>query len=190
MVWLNQPWLKVGMHHTGLAAPHLAVVRFAVLVNELHSVDQRHRLLPVKHRHCMQIWPLCKTGCQRIDAGVDSDGGGIHQSQITQLPVRGCPTQLGEHHYLPLGQDALGVRGQILHRRGIGVTQKISLTETNTQISENPKIFLILYSLCHKGCAEDIGDLQQGLDGLQLVAVLANVFGEVFVDLDHVGLEL
>ena len=52
---LDDPGLRIGVQHAGLAAPDLAVVEPAVFVHEQQAVDDRHRPTLVDHSDRVQL---------------------------------------------------------------------------------------------------------------------------------------
>jgi hypothetical protein len=64
------------------------------------------------------------------------------------------------------------------------------LSVGDAQVTQDPQIFGSLYALRYQLASEYICNLLKCLNRLELVAVLADVLGEIFVNFDNLGFEL
>ena len=79
----------------------------------------------------------------------------------------------------------------VLEREGsLEDAQKIALAKSQTHIAKHAQVIGCLNSLGHQLATKDGGNLLQGLDRLDLVALGADILDEVAVNLDDVGFEL
>ena len=190
VVALDQSGREIGMHHAGLSTPHLPVKQLAVFIHEQRPVDDAHGTVAVQHRHRMQLGVGQKNHRQFIVAGLQTHSGGLNHGESAQRPGVGGPAQLREHGHPPVLHHFQRLRLDLLVRRHGRAAQKIALPVGDAQVTQHPQIGLGFNAFGHQRCVKNGGNLLQSLYCFQLVSVLTDIFGEVFVDLHNLGFEL
>jgi len=73
---------------------------------------------------------------------------------------------------------------------GCGAADQPALAKGHAEVTQHAQFLGVFDAFGHQLGAKGFGQLQQGAEGLQLLGMGRQIMGEVFVDLDHIGLDL
>ena len=189
MLLLDEAGRQVCKRHAGFSAIEFLEIPLCIPLHELATVDQPDRHCGIADGHGVQRGVRIEKRCQVVVSGLRTDGGCIDQPDVSE-PARRRRGAQGRHDGDPLVVQHLGgfcLDGNARHR--YRPPDEIALPEVNAQVTHGAQIIGGLDALCDQRGPEHLGNLHEGAQGLQLLGMLADLQGEILVDLHHLGLQ-